>query len=91
MSSTGKTQPTRQRQQLRHGLIRVTTLKPEHARQHLAAMTTSAAEVRDYNTGGVTGQNSQGAPSQGGASGADYQTTSTGNTGDADSGGASDY
>jgi hypothetical protein len=52
-------------------------------------MTTSAAEVRDYNTGGVTGQNSQGAMSPGGASSADYQTTNTGNTGDADSGGAS--
>jgi hypothetical protein len=73
----------------RHGVIHVTSLKPEHARKHLAAMTTSAAEVRDYNTGGVTGQNSQGAMSPGGASSADYQTTNTGNTGDADSGGAS--
>jgi hypothetical protein len=92
MSSTGKTQPTHQRQQPpRHGVIHVTSLKPEHARKHLAAMTTSAAEVRDYNTGGVTGQNSQGAMSQGGASGADYETTNTGNTGDVDSGGASDY
>jgi hypothetical protein len=54
-------------------------------------MTTSAAEVRDYNTGGVTGQNSQGAPSQGGAAGADYTTTNSGLTGDTDSGGASDY
>jgi hypothetical protein len=60
-------------------------------RQHLAAMVTSAAEVRDYNTGGVTGQNSQGAMGPGGASSADYQTTNTGNTADADSGGASDY
>ena len=53
----------------------------------VSQMVTSAAEVRDYNNGGVTGQNSQGAPSQGGASGADYQTTNTGNTGDADSAG----
>jgi hypothetical protein len=87
MASTTKTQ----RQPPRHGVIKVSTLTLHHARKHLAAMTTSAAEVRDYNTGGVTGQNSQGAPSQGGASGADYETSSTGNTGDVDSGGASDY
>jgi hypothetical protein len=92
MSSTGKTQPTHRKQQSpRHGVIRVSTLKPEHARQHLAAMVSSAAEVRDYGGHEVTGQNSQGAMRQGGASGADYQTSSADNVGDADSGGASDY
>jgi hypothetical protein len=61
---------------------------------HLAQLTQHAKEVKNY--GGhpgfeVTGQSLQGAMSPGGASGADYQTTSTGNTGDSDSGGPSGY
>jgi hypothetical protein len=39
----------------------------------------------------AAGQASQGAMSQGGTSGADYQTTSTGNIGDADSQGPTGY
>jgi hypothetical protein len=62
--------------------------------KHLAQSTQHAREVKTY--GGhpgfeVTWQSSQGALSPGGASGADYQTTSTGNTGDSDSGGPSGY
>lgn len=59
-------------------------MKIEHAKQHLSAMTASMSEVHDYGSHG-TGFSSQGAMSPGGASGADYQTTSTGTTGDADS------
>jgi hypothetical protein len=57
-------------------------------------LTQHAREVRTY--GGhpgfeVTGQSSQGAFSPGGASGADYETTNTGITGDADSQGPTSY
>lgn len=69
----------------RHGQIKVSTLKVEHAKKHLRQMTADASQVRDYHTGGVTGQSSQGA-FEGASSGADYQTTSTGTVGDADSG-----
>ena len=63
-------------------------------KKHLAQLTRHALEVKSY--GGhpgfeVTGQSSQGAFSPGGASGADYQTTSAGNTGDADSQGPTGY
>jgi hypothetical protein len=68
MSSRKPPQPPR------HGVIHVTTLRPQHARKHVAMMVTSAAEVRDYGGQEVTGQNSQGAMNQGGASGADYPT-----------------
>ncbi|MGA7770461.1 MAG: hypothetical protein WCA27_30035 [Candidatus Sulfotelmatobacter sp.] len=70
----------------RHGAISVTTMPKRHAKKHLAAMTASMSEVKDYGSHG-TGFSSQGSFASGGASGADYQTTSTGNTGDADSGG----
>ena len=65
-----------------------------HLVKHLAELTQHAREVKSY--GGhpgfeVTGQSSQGAFSPAGASRADYQTTSTGNTGDSDSGGPSGY
>ncbi len=58
-----------------------------HLAQHVEHLKTTAA----YHKGtGVTGQDSQGGFAPGGASaGADYSTTSTGNTGDADSGGPS--
>ena len=57
-------------------------------------LTQHTLEVKSY--GGhpgfeVTGQSSQGAFSPGGASGADYGTTSTDDTGDADSQGPTGY
>lgn len=70
-----------------HGQISVSTLKIEHAKRHLASMTASAAEVADYGGHSVTGEGSQGSFASDGAAGEDYQTSSTGNTGDADSGG----
>ena len=60
----------------------------EHER-HLAA--TAAYHRPTVNAAGDTAQSSQGSFQQGGASGADYQTTSEGTLGDADSGGASGY
>lgn len=75
----------------KHGVVRTTTWKPAHAKAHLSKMVASASEVRDYHTGGATGQNSQGSFSSGGAEGADYQTSSTGTTGDSDSQGATEY
>jgi hypothetical protein len=75
----------------RHGQISVNTLKVAHAKAHVAMMTASAGEVANYGGHSVTGQGSQGGMSPGGASGADYQTTSTGNTGDADSTGSTGY
>ncbi|MFZ0860125.1 MAG: hypothetical protein WCA27_06235 [Candidatus Sulfotelmatobacter sp.] len=43
----------------RHGVIRVSTMKIEHAKNHLAAMT-AAAEVRDYGGHSATGYSSPG-------------------------------
>ena len=62
--------------------------------KHLAELTQHAQKVKTY--GGhpgfeVTGQSSEGAFSPGGASGADYGTTSTGNPGDVDSQGSTGY
>jgi len=79
-----------QGKQPKHGAIAVTTLPKHHARKHLADMTVSMSEVHDYGGHG-TGFSSQGGFQQGGAAGADYTTTSTGNTGDADSGGPSGW
>ena len=84
-SNGSKSQPPR------HGVIRVSTMKVEHAKQHLSTMTASATEVRDYGGHAATGFGSQGAMSPGGASGADYETTSVGDTPDADSTGATGY
>jgi hypothetical protein len=87
----------------KHGVISVSDMPRANARKHLGDMTKHAAVVRDYNghgggnpeTGlrlpGDTGQSSQGGFQQGGAAGADYSTTSTGNTGDSDSGGPSGW
>ena len=61
-----------------------------HLRKHLAELTTHANEVRDYGCHG-TNFSSQGAMSPSGASGADYQTTSVGDTPDADSTGPTGY
>lgn len=82
---------TRKGKPPKHGDIAVSEMPLKHMRKHLVQMTQGAAEVRDYHTGGVTGQNAQGGFQQGGASGSDYQTTNTGNVGDSDSGGASGY
>ena len=82
----------RRAQPPQHGQIKVATMKAAHAKKHLRQMTADASQVRDYGGHSVTGQGSQGAFSQGGASGsADYQTTNTGNTGDSDSGGPTGY
>jgi hypothetical protein len=82
----------------KHGDISVSTLPKQHAKKHLAAMTTSMAEVKDYGghgggpeTGirlpGDAGQSSQGDFQQSGAAGAQYTTTNVGSdVGDADSG-----
>jgi hypothetical protein len=61
-----------------------------HMRKHLAELTAQANEVRDYGCHG-TGFSSQGAMSAGGASGADYQTTSADSVGDSDSAGPTGY
>ena len=68
----------------RHGQIRISTMRPEHAKKHLADMTASMSEVHDYGSHG-TGFSSQGgfAP----AAGADYTTSSADSVGDVDSGG----
>ncbi len=81
--STTKPQPPK------HGQIKLGAgMKIEHAKKHLAMMTEGAAEVRDYGGHDVTGQASQGAMSQGGASGADYATSSVDSD---DSGGPAGY
>ena len=79
-----------------HGVIKTNRWKAEHAKKHLASMTASMSEVKDYGSHGDIGQSSQGgftgSGMSGGASGsAEYETTSTGNTGDCDSGGPSGY
>jgi hypothetical protein len=58
---------------------------------HLAQLTSHVHEVAQYGGYEVTGQSSQGGFAPGGASGAQYQTTSVGDTGDSDSGGPSGY
>jgi hypothetical protein len=58
---------------------------------HLAQLTSHVHEVAQYGGYEATGQSSQGGFATGGANGGDYQTTSTGNTGDCDSGGPSGY
>lgn len=75
----------------KHGQIKVSTMKVSHAKAHLTLMTQGAAEVRDYGGHAATGCSSHGAMSPGGASGADYQTSSADNTGDSDSTGPTGY
>jgi hypothetical protein len=43
-----------------HGQIVVSTLPKVHAKKHLAAMTASMAEVKDYGSHGDIGQSCQG-------------------------------
>lgn len=68
-----------------HGQIRVSTLKIAHAKRHLASMTASAAEVRDYGRTFGYRRGLSGIVRERRRGGRDYQTSSTGNTGDADS------
>ena len=82
---------TRTRTPPQHGQVKVATMKVEHARKHLAQMTQGAEEVRSYGGHDATGVSSQGALTSGGASGADYQTASVGDTPDADSAGPTGY
>ena len=70
----------------RHGQIKTSTWKLQHAKQHLAMVTESTNTVKDYGSHGDIGQSSQGAMSNG-ASGASYSTNNQGTVGDADSGG----
>lgn len=84
MSRTTKPQPPV------HGVIKVSTLKIERAKAHLAQMTQGAADVRYYGGHGAR-FSSGGALSPGGASGSDYQTTSADSIGDADSQGPTGY
>jgi hypothetical protein len=85
--SEGKMNRTKS-QPPKHGVIRVATMKVEHAKKHLAAMTDHAQIAADDGGHGI-GQSSQGiftgSGMSGGASGADYETTSVGSTPDADS------
>lgn len=73
----------------RHGVIKTSTLPKLHAKRHLRMMVDSANEVKDY--GGHGCFSPQGAMAQGGAAGADYQTSSADSVGDADSAGATGY
>jgi glutamate synthase domain-containing protein 3 len=93
----GATEPINpeQPQPARHGQIHVHPNHPNRdvlihqMAQHLAQHVEHLKATADYHrpdAGGAAGQSS-GAFQQGGASGADYQTTSTGTVGDADSGG----
>jgi hypothetical protein len=59
----------------------------QHLKTHLAELTANADDVRDYGGHSATGFSSQGAMSPGGASGADYETSSADSAGDADSAG----
>jgi hypothetical protein len=62
-------------------VIKVSNMKFSHAKSHLQDTVSSASEVASYHRGeGGTGQSSQGSFSPGGASGADYQTTSVGSS-----------
>jgi hypothetical protein len=87
----------------KHGVIKIWTLKPAHAKAHLAASTAAMDDVVRYHRGvdannqtkdfGAhgTGYSSQGSFQQGGAAGADYQTSSADSVGDCDSTGATGY
>ena len=63
----------------------------KHLQRHLSELTAHVREAAQYSGYEVTGQSSQGGFATGGASGADYQTSSTGNTGDSDSQGPTGY
>jgi hypothetical protein len=61
----------------------------KHLQQHLSELTAHVHEAAQYSGYEVTGQSSQGGFATGGASGADYQTSSADSVRDADSGGPS--
>ena len=73
----------------RHGVIKVATMKPAHAKAHIQLITASAAEVRDYGGHEATGCHSEGEFAAGGAAGADYETTSANDNPDPDFSGTS--
>ena len=79
----------------RHGQIKTSTWKVEHAKKHLSSITASMNEVKDYGSHGDIGQSScggfTGSGMSGGAAGADYETESVGDTPDADSQGPTGY
>ena len=99
---SGATEPIdpEQPQPVTHGQIHVSDAHGDpsslaaqmraHLAEHEVHLATTAGYHRpSVNAGGDTGQSSQGGFAQGGASGADYQTTNVGSEcGDADSGGA---
>jgi hypothetical protein len=79
-----------------HGMVHVHPDHPNHdalvgqMQRHLAEHQAHLNTTASYHKGvGVTGQDSQGTFSPGGASGAEYQTSSADSVGDADSGGPS--
>jgi hypothetical protein len=79
-----------------HGQISVHSSHPNHdalvgqMQRHLAEHVQHLSTTASYHKGvGVTGQDSQGAFLLGGASGADYETSSADSVGDSDSGGPS--
>jgi hypothetical protein len=67
----------------RHGQIKVSSMKLRHAKAHLAMITQVAAQVKDY-SGHQAIADSRGDFAQGGAAGADYQTTNVNDTPDPD-------
>ena len=80
----------------KHGVIKTTTLKREHAKARLTASTAAMDDVVRYHRGvdennetkdfGAhgTGFSSRGSFQQGGAAGADYQTSSADSVGECD-------
>jgi hypothetical protein len=85
-----------------HGQIATAQMPRAHAKQHLSEMTRHATAMKEYNghgggpetdirLPGDIGQSSQGGFQQGGASGANYETTSVGDTPDADSQGPTGF
>jgi hypothetical protein len=78
----------------RHGVIKTSTMKPAHMKQHLDLMTEHLQITKDYGSHGIA-YSSQGGLTgsgmSGGAGGADYTTTNEGLVGDSDSQGPTGY
>jgi hypothetical protein len=79
----------------RHGQIKVAVLPAHHARKHLKMMVETSNVTRDYGghsgQGQVSGGSFTGSGMTGGASGADYESSSQDSVGDADSTGSTGY
>jgi hypothetical protein len=73
----------------RHGVIKVSSMKVSHAKNHLQMISESAAVVRDYGGHDAIGCHSEGAFAPGGAAGANYETTSVNDNPDPDFSGTS--